>query len=73
MRKIELLITLFIVSILATGCSTKSGPESSADNQAQTIEKVDLTPGAVTPGEGIKEVKLGATPAELEPVLGPPS
>ena len=73
MRKFELLITLFIVSILATGCSTKSGPESSADNQAQTIEKVDLTPGAVMPGEGIKEVKFGATPAELEPVLGPPS
>ena len=73
MRKFELLITLFILAILATGCSTKSDQEGSAGNQAQTIEKVALTPGAVIPGEGIKEVKFGARPAELEPVLGAPS
>lgn len=73
MRKNELLITLFILSILATGCSTRSGPESSAGTPTQTIEKVALTPGAVMPGEGIKEVKFGATSAELEPILGPPS
>jgi hypothetical protein len=73
MRKFDLLITLFVLLILATGCSTNSAPEGSAGTTTQTIEKVALTPGSVVPGEGIKEVKFGATPAELEPVLGQPS
>lgn len=73
MRKIELLITLFVLSILAVGCSTKSGPEGSAGGDQPSIEAVTLTPGSIEPGVGIKGVKLGATLAEVEPELGPPS
>ncbi|MFA5503993.1 MAG: hypothetical protein WC423_01105 [Vulcanimicrobiota bacterium] len=70
MRKFDLVITVSLLLILATGCSTKSAPEGSA---TPTIGAVDLTPGMIEPGVGIKEVKLGATQAEVEPVLGPPT
>jgi outer membrane protein assembly factor BamE (lipoprotein component of BamABCDE complex) len=73
MCKTDLLIFFFLLPILATGCSTKSGPKGSGQPKVPEIAAVTLTAGLVEPGVGIKEVKLGATRAELEPSLGAPS
>jgi hypothetical protein len=73
MRKTKLLIILFLLPILAAGCSTKSGPKGSGSAEAPEIAAVTLTAGLVEPGIGIKEVKLGATKAEVESSLGVPS
>ena len=73
MRKSELLIILFLLPILATGCSTRSGPKGSGQKSAPEIAPVTLTAGLVEPGVGIKEVKLDATRSEVESSLGAPT
>lgn len=70
MRLLNLLITLPLLALLASGCPNRFQPKASA---TPTIEAVTLTPGLIEPAVGIKEVKLGATSAEIEPVLGEPS
>lgn len=73
MRKTNLLIIFFLLSLLLTGCSTKTDPQGSGNSKVPQIAEVALTPAMVEPGSGIQEVKLGATRAEVEQSLGAPT
>jgi len=66
------LFALILLSALVMGCTSKSTPP---ENTAQTssLTAIELTPGSIDPGVGIKEIKLGQTRAEIEPVLGVPT
>ena len=66
------ILFLLLVSILAVGCQTADLSESSSANPGK-ISAVELTPGLVEAGVGIKEVKLGQSKAEVEQSLGAPS
>ena len=72
MRKTELLIILFLLGVLATGCKTTSTP-TSTPGAVTSIEAVALTPGKIEAKVGTEEVKLGATRADVEAKLGKPA
>lgn len=66
--------TLFLLCllILAGGCKTTTTTAPSGTATPGLIP-ITLQSGAIEPGVGIKEVKLGQTRAEVEHTLGSPS